>query len=115
MTKEEKKRLSAVLRATEYLFLENIALKPISGKRGYLWLATEAASGWVQKAFGELKLDRLAAIVHPESYASIRVLQKLGFLEARRDVIIGMSSIVCGLTPDTARNPIPYDWRSPLI
>jgi hypothetical protein len=27
MTKEEKKRLSSVLRATEYLFLENIALK----------------------------------------------------------------------------------------
>lgn len=27
MTKKEKQRLSAVLRATEYLFLENIALK----------------------------------------------------------------------------------------
>jgi hypothetical protein len=27
MTTEEKKRLSAVLRATEYLFLENLALK----------------------------------------------------------------------------------------
>jgi hypothetical protein len=27
MTKEEKTRLSAVLRTTEYLFLENIALK----------------------------------------------------------------------------------------
>jgi hypothetical protein len=27
MTKQEKRRLSAVLRATEYLFLENIALK----------------------------------------------------------------------------------------
>jgi len=27
MTNEEKKRLSAVLRATEFLFLENIALK----------------------------------------------------------------------------------------
>jgi len=27
MTKQEKQRLSAVLRATEYLFLENIALK----------------------------------------------------------------------------------------
>jgi len=27
MTKEQKKRLNAVLRATEYLFLENIALK----------------------------------------------------------------------------------------
>jgi hypothetical protein len=27
MTKQEKQRLTAVLRATEYLFLENIALK----------------------------------------------------------------------------------------
>ena len=27
MTKQEKQRLSALLRATEYLFLENIALK----------------------------------------------------------------------------------------
>jgi len=27
MTNEEKRRLSAVLRATEYLFLENLALK----------------------------------------------------------------------------------------
>jgi len=27
MTKQEKKRLSSVLRATEYLFLKNIALK----------------------------------------------------------------------------------------
>lgn len=27
MTKQEKKRLAGVLRATEYLFLENIALK----------------------------------------------------------------------------------------
>jgi hypothetical protein len=27
MTQQEKRRLSAVLRATEYLFLENIALK----------------------------------------------------------------------------------------
>jgi hypothetical protein len=27
MTKQEKKRLATVLRATEYLFLENIALK----------------------------------------------------------------------------------------
>ena len=32
MTKQEKKRLSAVLRATEYLFLENIALKPRCSK-----------------------------------------------------------------------------------
>jgi len=33
MTNEEKKRLSAVVRATEYLFLENIALKLILDHR----------------------------------------------------------------------------------
>lgn len=62
-------------------------------------LATEAASAWVQKAFGELKLNRLTAIVHPENAASIRVLQKLEFLEDRREVIMGMESIVYCLTP----------------
>ncbi len=40
MTKEEKKRLSAVLRATEYLFLENIALK--------LVLDYRAVANWQQ-------------------------------------------------------------------
>ncbi|HXZ32239.1 MAG TPA: hypothetical protein VEH30_08155 [Terriglobales bacterium] len=34
MTRNEKKRLSAVLRATEYLFLENIALKLLLEHRG---------------------------------------------------------------------------------
>jgi RimJ/RimL family protein N-acetyltransferase len=72
-------------------------------------LATEAASAWVRKAFAELKLNRLVAIVHPENYSSTRVLQKLGFLEERRDVIMGMNSIVCYLTPETARNSIPQD------
>ena len=33
MTKEEKKRLSAVIRTTEYLFLENIALKLVLDHR----------------------------------------------------------------------------------
>jgi hypothetical protein len=40
MTKEEKKRLSAVIRATEYLFLENIALK--------LVLDYRAVANWQQ-------------------------------------------------------------------
>jgi hypothetical protein len=35
MTKQEKKRLSAVLRATEYLFLENIALKLVLEHREF--------------------------------------------------------------------------------
>jgi hypothetical protein len=34
MTKAEKQRLTAVLRATEYLFLENLALKLILEHRG---------------------------------------------------------------------------------
>lgn len=40
MTKEEKKRLSAVIGATEYLFLENIALK--------LVLDYRAVANWQQ-------------------------------------------------------------------
>ena len=49
MTKSEKKRLSAVLRATEYLFLENIALK--------LVLEHREVSGW-QKLLEHLLSDR---------------------------------------------------------
>ena len=66
-------------------------------------LATEAANAWVQRAFGELKLDRLVAIAHPDNGASTRVLRKLGFLEERRDVIMGMSCIVFCLTPEIMR------------
>jgi hypothetical protein len=40
VTKEEKNRLSAVIRATEYLFLENIALK--------LVLEHRAVTNWQQ-------------------------------------------------------------------
>ena len=67
-------------------------------------LATEAASAWVERAFGELKLSRLVSIVHPENLASIRVLEKLGFCEERRGVVMGMTSIVCCLTAPAAAN-----------
>ena len=67
-------------------------------------LATEAASAWVERAFGELKLSRLVSIVHPENRASIRVLEKLGFCEERRGVVMGMTSIVCCLTAPAAAN-----------
>ena len=49
MTKDEKKRLSAVLRATEYLFLENIALK--------LVLEHREVSNW-QKLLEHLLSDK---------------------------------------------------------
>jgi len=49
MNKVEKKRLSAVLRATEYLFLENIALK--------LVLEHRAVANW-QKLLDHLLTDK---------------------------------------------------------
>ena len=49
MTKAEKRRLSAVLRATEYLFLENIALK--------LVLEHRAVPNW-QKLLDHLLSDK---------------------------------------------------------
>ncbi len=49
MTKQEKKRLSMVLRATEYLFLENIALK--------LLLEHRAVPNW-QKLLEHLLADK---------------------------------------------------------
>ena len=67
-------------------------------------LTTEAASTWVERAFGELKLNRLTAIVHPENHASINVLHKLGFGEESRAIVMGMNSVVYALTPGVARN-----------
>src|SRR5437660_5956346 len=49
MTKQEKKRLSAVLRTTEYLFLENIALR--------LVLEHRAVPNW-QKLLERLLADK---------------------------------------------------------
>lgn len=57
-------------------------------------LATEVASAWVEQAFAQLKLSGLVAIVHPENHASIRVLQKLHFVEERRSEVMGMNSMV---------------------
>jgi RimJ/RimL family protein N-acetyltransferase len=61
-------------------------------------LATEVASVWVRAAFDDFHINRLTAIVHPENLASIRVLEKLGFLTERRDTIMGMNSIVFSLS-----------------
>lgn len=56
MTREEKKRLSALVRATEYLFLENIALK--------LVLEHRQVTNW-QKLLDHLLTDKeIMAGVH---------------------------------------------------
>jgi len=44
-----------------------------------LGLATEAAREWVRFGFENLRLERIAAFIHPRNLASIRVVQKLGF------------------------------------
>jgi RimJ/RimL family protein N-acetyltransferase len=62
-------------------------------------LASEAASAWVAAAFDTLHLGRLGAFSHPENAASLRVLEKLGFTAERQEVVMGMRSIVFGLSP----------------
>lgn len=57
-------------------------------------LATEVASAWVRAAFDEFHLSQLGAFAHPENLASIRVLEKVGFRAERRDMVMGMDSIV---------------------
>jgi RimJ/RimL family protein N-acetyltransferase len=42
-------------------------------------IATEAAQEWVRHGFDSLGLKRIAAFIHPQNAASIRVVQKLGF------------------------------------
>jgi RimJ/RimL family protein N-acetyltransferase/predicted metal-dependent hydrolase len=79
-------------------------------------LGTEVASVWVRAAFDDFHIDRLTAIVHPENLASIRVLEKLGFLTEGRDTIMGMNSIVFSLsskhgeTDSCFRRRTSLDW-----
>ncbi len=40
--------------------------------------ATEAADAWVAHGFGQLGLERIVAVTHPENVASQRVLEKAG-------------------------------------
>jgi len=69
MTKQEKKRLSTVLRATEYLFLENIALKLVLEHRQVAnWeklldhlLSDEELLGGVRLKFSDLYRNLEAA------------------------------------------------------
>jgi RimJ/RimL family protein N-acetyltransferase len=57
-------------------------------------LATEVASAWVRAALDEFHLGQLGAFAHPKNLASIRVLEKVGFHAERRDMVMGMDSIV---------------------
>lgn len=66
-------------------------------------LATEAGSAWVHAAFGELRLNQLHAIVHPDNATSIRVLTRLGFTTEKRDIIMGMEAMLFSLSARDAQ------------
>lgn len=48
--------------------------------------AKEAASAWLQVAFGELALNRLTAVVRPDNHRSQSLAERLGFTVHRSDV-----------------------------
>ncbi len=56
-------------------------------------LATEVAEAWIRAAFRDLGLDRLTAFAHPQNFAALRVLEKLGFRWSRTDRIMGMEAV----------------------
>jgi RimJ/RimL family protein N-acetyltransferase len=65
--------------------------------------ATEAAFAWVGAAFDEFRVGQLGAFVNPQNIASIRVLEKVGFHAERRDMVMGMDSIVFSLDANTRK------------
>jgi RimJ/RimL family protein N-acetyltransferase len=60
-------------------------------------LATEVAPAWVRAALDEFRVGQLGAFAHSENLASVRVLEKVGFREKRRAMVMGMDSIVFSL------------------
>lgn len=57
-------------------------------------LATEVATAWVQHSFQKMNHSNLMAFTHPENLASIRVLEKLGFIFSHQARLMGMNSKV---------------------
>lgn len=48
--------------------------------------AKEAASAWLRHAFGDLALNRLTAVIHPDNQRSRSLAERLGFTVHRSDV-----------------------------
>ena len=59
-----------------------VLARPAQG-RGY---ATEAARAWLDAAFGDLGLERLTAVIHPDNRPSRALAERLGFTVHRTDV-----------------------------
>jgi len=54
------------------------AIAPAAQRQGYATEATAAALGWIEALFG---IDRTVCIIHCENQASIRVAEKLGYVQ----------------------------------
>lgn len=66
--------------------------------------ASEAALGAIEQAFTQLNLERVIAAVEPANLASVRVLEKAGFVRVSRRPVAGKDAFLLELT----RN----DWLS---
>jgi len=69
--------------------------------------ATEAVQEWVRQGFEERDLGRIAALIHPENAASIRVVQKLKFSFSTHRREAGIDWNVYELTRDARWAPRP--------
>jgi [ribosomal protein S5]-alanine N-acetyltransferase len=59
--------------------------------RGY---ATEAAGGWLEAAFGPLRLPEVIALAEPANVASLRVLEKVGMRRVGERSAFGRPHVV---------------------
>lgn len=63
-------------------------------------LATEVASAWVSHSVRRLGLKDLMAFSHPENLASVRVLEKRGFVFSHQQRLMGMEATMYRLPND---------------
>ena len=65
-------------------------------------LATEAARAVRDHAFGDLKLDHIISLIHPDNVASRRVAEKNGMVPEKETVFRGFPTIVFGIKRQAA-------------
>jgi len=66
-------------------------------------LATEAAGAVRDHAFGDLQLERVISLVHPDNQASRRVTEKNGMTIEKRTTFRGFPTIVFSINQETWR------------
>ncbi|HEU0041104.1 MAG TPA: GNAT family N-acetyltransferase [Jiangellaceae bacterium] len=68
--------------------------------------ATEAASAWVGRAFGELALPRLISVTTPGNARSVAVMERLGFTLWDRTTRGGLDLVIYATNAPSPRPPL---------